>query len=189
MIKDLLKLPNLLSISRLIMIPVFVGFFLGNESGLPLEALLVLAASFITDVADGMIARKFGLETEIGKILDPLADKAMQTAVMLAICIRYPVSIYIFILVLAKELAMGAGTLYLKRYIKTPMISANKWGKIATGSFYLSVAAIIAEAPNRLGIYCLYITLALMAIAFASYLKIFIKLRNEALAKSKANEQ
>lgn len=72
-----LNLPNKLTISRMIMIPVFVLFFYLNFTGHYFVALAVFAIASLTDLLDGKIARKYNLVTNLGKFLDPIADKAL----------------------------------------------------------------------------------------------------------------
>ena len=84
--KDLLKAPNLMSIFRIVLIPVFlyIAFEMGFEDG-KIYIFLVLALSWLTDILDGFIARKYHMITELGKILDPTADKLTQVAILFAL--------------------------------------------------------------------------------------------------------
>jgi len=176
--RDVWKLPNLLSLTRISLIPVFLYFFLRwDGDGYPYAAVLTLAFSFATDVLDGFIARRYSMITELGKLLDPLADKITQTAVIYAVCMRYGVPFYILAFFVSKELLMAAGALYLRRIIKGSIIPSNYWGKTATGCFYVSVAAIMLHAPYDLGLIGLYITVVLMICAFVSYSLILVKLK------------
>jgi cardiolipin synthase len=168
----------MLSILRILLIPLFIALFLG-EDGIPYAALCVLSLSFLTDVADGIVARRYNMVTELGKVLDPLADKATQTAVILVICIRYSVPMLFFLFIFIKETIMGIGAIYLKKIMKVSMIPSNIWGKSATGSFYLSSVAIMLRAPYNVGYMGLYVTLVLMAAAFISYLRIFLRKRKQ----------
>lgn len=75
--KGVMNLPNKLTISRVIMIPVFIVFFYVEFSGHYFVALAVFAIACLTDLLDGKIARKYGLVTNLGKFLDPIADKVL----------------------------------------------------------------------------------------------------------------
>ena len=80
-----MNLPNILSIFRMCLVPVFIAvFFSGHEYAHPIAAC-VYALAGITDVLDGIIARKFDLITKLGKVLDPLADKMMTITVFVCI--------------------------------------------------------------------------------------------------------
>lgn len=75
--KGVMNLPNKLTISRVVMIPVFILFFYLNFTGHYFVALAVFAIASLTDLLDGKIARKYGLVTNLGKFLDPIADKVL----------------------------------------------------------------------------------------------------------------
>ena len=75
--KGIMNLPNKLTISRMVMIPVFVLFFYLQFTGHFFVALVVFAAASLTDLFDGKIARKYNLVTNLGKFLDPIADKVL----------------------------------------------------------------------------------------------------------------
>lgn len=169
--RDITKIPNLLCILRLLLIPVFIHLFMLKGS-FTYWSVGVLALSFTTDAYDGYYARKHDQITELGRILDPLADKATQVAITFVLYRTEYISIYVFLIFFIKEATMGIGALYLKKKIKTDMIASNIWGKAATGGFYLSVALIIiVDAPQGLGIWFLYITVCLTLVAFYTYCK------------------
>ena len=89
--KELLSIPNLMGYFRLIMIPVFVWLYLKASTDADYyRAAIVMGISSITDMFDGMIARKFNMITEFGKFLDPLADKLTHGAILLCLWSRYP---------------------------------------------------------------------------------------------------
>ena len=89
--KELLSIPNLMGYFRLIMIPVFVWLYLKASTDADYyRAAIVMGISSITDMFDGMIARKFNMITEFGKFLDPLADKLTHGAILLCLWCRYP---------------------------------------------------------------------------------------------------
>lgn len=102
--KELLTLPNLLSILRLLLIPVYIRMYRNAVS--PLDHYLagsVLAVSCLTDLADGWIAREFHLVTTAGKLLDPLADKLTQLALIVTLCASHRVLLPVLMLFLFKE--------------------------------------------------------------------------------------
>lgn len=134
-----LTIPNALSLLRIIIVPFFAwAFIVGN---LPV-AVILLALSGLSDMFDGMIARKFNQITELGKMLDPLADKLTQGVVALCLGIRFPVICPVLIIFIVKELCMLCCAVVLLKKKKRPC--AAKWyGKVATVMFYVSVAAIV----------------------------------------------
>lgn len=110
--KELLSIPNLMGYFRLIMIPVFVWLYLRASTDADYyRAAIVMGISSITDMFDGMIARKFNMITEFGKLLDPLADKLTHGAILLCLWSRYPLILLLLVLFVLKEgfmLVMGA---------------------------------------------------------------------------------
>ena len=97
--KELLSIPNLMGYFRLIMIPVFVWLYLKASTDADYyRAAIVMGVSSITDMFDGMIARKFNMITEFGKFLDPLADKLTHGAILLCLWSRYPLILLLLVL-------------------------------------------------------------------------------------------
>lgn len=126
-------IPNLLSLFRLLLVPLCVWLYLREQEYLLTAGLLVLSG--ITDVADGLIARRFHMISNIGKILDPIADKLTQAAMLFCLIFRYPHMVYPLLLMVVKELFIGiTGWLAIK---KTEQVVGAKWhGKAATVLLY-----------------------------------------------------
>lgn len=130
--KDLFTIPNILTYIRLALIPVIVFVYLNAKSTKDFyTATFIFALCAFTDSLDGYIARHYNQITDIGKIMDPVADKAMQAAIFLCLLSRIEGILPIFIMFAIKEIAMGIACLYL---LKTGRkISGAKWyGKICT---------------------------------------------------------
>jgi len=111
--KENCNVPNALTMLRMFMIPVYIVLFLG---GYKYWALATFLLAGITDVADGMIARKFNLITDFGKLMDPLADKLMGITALLSMTIGTEaipavVPTVVVIVILGKELLMMLGGL------------------------------------------------------------------------------
>ena len=138
-LKDLRTIPNILSMFRIVLIIPFVIFFL-NRNYIPATVMIVLSG--LSDAFDGFIARKFNQVTDIGKLLDPLADKLTLIAIMICLMILFPIVTPIVVILIIKDLLMmiGASQL-LKKNIKPP--AARWYGKISTVMFYLSVGLIV----------------------------------------------
>ena len=117
--KEIFSIPNILSLFRLLLIPVYTVLFLRAEN--PSDYWLaagVLAVSTLTDMVDGKIARRFHMITNLGKILDPVADKATQCTLLVCLAVRHPVLWYVLALFVAKEgfmLVMGIVNLRRKK--------------------------------------------------------------------------
>ncbi len=130
---DIITIPNILSFLRLCMIPLIVWLYCGKENDF--WAGMVLIISGLTDIVDGYLARHFGWISDLGKILDPIADKLTQAAMLICLVLQYPLILLPFCLMVAKELFMTiSGTLVIK---KTGSVFSARWhGKAATVLLY-----------------------------------------------------
>ena len=137
--KEFFSIPNLLCYVRILLLPIFVVLFVLERDGWTAAVLLLSAA---TDVVDGFIARKFHMETELGKFLDPLADKLTQAVVSGCLLIRYPIMWVLFLIILVKESFQAVGGLLMYRRMKS--IRSSEWfGKLSTSCFYTVMAYLV----------------------------------------------
>ena len=136
-----MKLPNLLTLSRILILPIFLFFFLNPQLEYNLQiAATLLIISALTDLFDGKIARKYNLESELGKLLDPLADKLTLIAVFSALYYRGIVHLIFLLIVLIREGIILLASLYMYFTNQQEIIKAGLVGKGAT--FLLYIAAI-----------------------------------------------
>ena len=131
-------LPNLLSVIRLLLVPVFMVLFL---TGSILAAVIVFVTAGITDVVDGYIARRFHCTSTLGKVLDPLADKLLQMSAFFCLWYREYIPFWMPLLYLLKELATVFGALFIFRKTKF-VVKSNFFGKLATVLVFGAVLAI-----------------------------------------------
>lgn len=127
-------IPNILTIIRFFLIPFIIIFALQSNY---IVATIFLVLSGITDVVDGFIARKFNFITNFGKLIDPLADKTTQIAVLLTLAFKDIIPFWIIIVVAIKEATMIAGASFL--YGKELVVSSKWFGKLATVLFYIAI--------------------------------------------------
>lgn len=141
--KQILTIPNLLSLFRLLLIPVYVSLYRNAVTQPQYTAAAgVMALSCLTDLADGKIARHFHMVTPVGKVLDPLADKLTQLALFLCLSDRYPLLYPILILFVVKELfQLLAGILHLRQGKVLP--GALPAGKVCTTVLFVSFIALV----------------------------------------------
>jgi cardiolipin synthase len=124
-----MNIPNTLTIFRFLLVPVFLAFLL---NGYILQALVTFIMAGITDFLDGALARMTGSTTEIGAILDPLADKALTLTALIALTAMGVLSIWLTLVVLVRDIVVVTGSLviYKRRYkVKVRPVLA---GKLAT---------------------------------------------------------
>ena len=182
-------IPNIISLARIAMIPVFAwGFLAGRE----ILALVVVILSGISDRLDGSIARKYNMVSEAGKMLDPLADKLTQVVLALILFLRFLGSddrlmrftAWVFMGFIAKEIFMLLFALAMILMKKRPA-AAEIWGKAATVAFYIVMGILLLAGPD-IGIIAKYfdglslppvvvlvlvvLNLLLMIAAFLSYI-------------------
>ncbi|CDZ24549.1 CDP-alcohol phosphatidyltransferase [[Clostridium] cellulosi] len=174
-----LGIPNLLSIFRLILIPVFVVSYFSNLQYSGIIAAGVLILSGLTDIFDGIIARKFNMVSKLGKILDPLADKLTQATVCVCLVIKNVAPIWILCILILKEFVMiGAGANIIRK--GKEMMSSKWFGKLGTVVFYFAMILIIAFRPSRLVIYVLLIlVLVFMLFSLVMYIPYFFKVNSK----------
>ncbi len=161
------NIPNILTIVRFILIPFIFMSVLSRQL---LLALIIFTISALTDVLDGYIARKYNYITDIGKLLDPLADKLTQISLLLSLSILGILPWWIFLIVFIKELLMVVSASVL--YSKKDVVVYSKWyGKLATTLFYLAiVSSLIINQFNisisfKIDLYLYY--LAILATIFS----------------------
>ena len=141
--KEVFTIPNLLSLFRLILIPVYMNIYLHASTDRDyILAGSILAISCLTDLADGFIARRFHMISTVGKILDPIADKATQFTLTLCLAIHYPVLWMVMAVFIVKELfQLIAGIIHLRKGKILP--GALIEGKICTTVFFVSLLALV----------------------------------------------
>ena len=163
------NIPNILTVIRLILAPVFVVvFFSGKENAHDLALIVYIVASF-TDFLDGYLARRYNLITELGKVLDPFADKVMLITVLICLYIWGRIPLIIPVIVVVKEVFMIVSGLILYLRKERMVIPSNIFGKSATVMFMLSIMLLMIFPENDNFVYLLYLTILVKIIAFISY--------------------
>lgn len=150
--KKWLTIPNLLSVLRILLVPAFVVSYLTLPSTdvFALWPMLILAFSGITDLFDGWIARRFNQISDLGKMLDPAADKLTQFSVLVCLVIRLgrmPMLWALLILYVVKDLLILIGGVLMLRGERRVVPQAKWFGKVSTFGFYLATILLIAF-PN-----------------------------------------
>ena len=174
------NVPNSLSYLRILLVPFMAWFLLSDQ--IPL-AFLMIALSGLSDAFDGYFARKLNQVTELGKVLDPVADKLTQVVATVCFAIKFPQLIAVLAVFVVKEVLMSIGAAYLMHKNKKP--GAARWyGKVATIMFYLSVVVIVVmdafftvdvQTFNIVSGILLGLTCILMVYAFVEYTRLFFQ--------------
>lgn len=173
--KEVLTIPNLLSLFRLILIPVYINIYLNAESIQDYHiAGIILAASCATDMIDGKIARHFNMITNLGKVLDPLADKLTQLSVTICLAMRYPVLRPVLLLFLVKEFSQLAAAIIHFRKGKA-LDGALMVGKVCTTVLFISLIILVLfpDIPLDVVDAIALIDCSFLAVAFVDYIRAF----------------
>ncbi len=193
-IRDITKFPNILTVIRIMLIPLFIIIFLWANGNIELNlkhfnkqngyiiAAAIMILSGLTDMTDGLIARKFNMITDLGKVIDPFADKLTQAAVVVCLIFRYG-DIWIliaalFALIFIKEILMLImGVMFLR---KGQDLGGARWyGKLATIIFYFQVIVLIG-APvlsNLTAVIMFCIMIAATLMSFIMYMREYYRLK------------
>ena len=173
-----MNIANMLTVLRIILIPVYLCIFYSNMENNILYAGIIFILAGISDVLDGYFARKYKLTTKFGIVLDPIADKLMMFTVLISFTTKGIIPYGILLALGLKEIMMiiGGATLYF--FKDKQVVASNKYGKIATLSFYAAALSVVFKLPEIISIMLFIITVLLNIIAFINYLIIFIKIRN-----------
>lgn len=170
-----MNIPNFLTTIRFLLIPVFIGIFYSSMSNNILYSTYVFLLAGITDVLDGYIARTFNMITKWGVVLDPLADKAMLLTVLICFTSKNYIPVWIITIIGIKELLMVIGGLVLYYNYDKKVVPANKYGKVATVSFYVAIIAISFEINKIISLLLIVTAVVLALIAFINYMIDFKK--------------
>jgi CDP-diacylglycerol--glycerol-3-phosphate 3-phosphatidyltransferase len=137
-----LNLPNLLTVFRILLVPVLVAALLAGTDNGDLLAAAVFAVASVTDFFDGWIARRRQAESNFGKLMDPLADKLLVTAALVALVSLNRVAAWVAMVIIAREFAVtGLRTMAMEQgYV----VSASIWGKLKTVVQIIAVMSLIA---------------------------------------------
>ncbi|WP_025642668.1 CDP-diacylglycerol--glycerol-3-phosphate 3-phosphatidyltransferase [Schnuerera ultunensis] len=170
-----MNIPNMLTILRIILVPIYLCFFYSAKENHLLYAGIVFIMAGISDVLDGYIARKYNLTTKIGAVLDPLADKLMTFAVLISFTTAQLIPAWVLLVIGVKEALMIIGGFILYLLKEKKVLPSNKYGKIATVSFYTAILSIVFKFPSPNVTKLLILTTVILNIlAFINYLVIYL---------------
>ncbi len=179
-----MNIPNTLSLLRLAMVPVFAAVFFQPFPEARYWAAGVYALAFLTDIADGYIARRFHQITRLGRILDPLADKLMTFTVIICITTAGIIPVWAVVIFFVKEAAMCLGAMSMLHKIDDVM-PANWLGKVSTFVFFVVCAALVLfpAIPRVWATGMISVALGLTILAFLYYLWLYLTVLGKKKAK------
>ena len=173
----ILTIPNMLTTLRILLVPVFIRAYLHRPGVLP---IVILSVSALTDLLDGQIARRFNQVSDLGKLLDPVADKLTQGAMLICLVKRFPAIWIPLILMIFREAFVGV----------TSVLAIKKSGRVEGAEMYGKVATVVLDAmvlvhllfPSIPAVWSntlIGITTVVMGVAFALYGKKNLRILHE----------
>lgn len=166
-----MNIANMLTIFRLILIPVYIFIFFSDITNSFLYSVTIFLLAGFTDILDGYLARKYKLVTKVGIALDPLADKLMLITVLASLVIKFYSPIWILVIVTSKEIFMICCGILL--YKSGTVIPSNRFGKVSTILFYISI--LVLAFNDSIGLLLLYISVGATLIALVNYFIVYTK--------------
>lgn len=175
--KEIFTIPNIMGYIRILLIPVFCTFYLHEDY---MWASFIVLVSSISDLFDGQIARRFHMVTDLGKILDPVADKLTYAALAICLAIHYPLMRYLLAFMIIKETYMAImGIILIK---KGEQITGALWcGKICTAILFMGMLVLFLF-PNLSTVY-VHLLIRIMAISMMYTLCRYIYIHYHILKK------
>ena len=177
-------IPNLLSVIRLCMVPLFIYVFFLQYPNNVWYAVLIFFLAGATDVVDGWLARRNNWVSNVGKILDPTADKLMQCAALICLYAKAIIPLWLLIAYVSKEMLILVGAVFVFRK-KSIVVKSSFWGKFAVCVFYASIAALVGlqNAADEVrmmwsGAICVAM-LCFAIVALVQYFREYIKSKQE----------
>lgn len=179
----IVTIPNILSLFRICLIPFIVCLYFVEQSYFAAGCVLLLSG--LTDIADGFIARKFNMISNLGKVLDPIADKLTQAVMLVCLTVRFPQMLFPLAMMICKELSMMITGAWVIR--RTGFVPGAVWhGKIATVLLYAMMFLHIfwPEIPTSLSTILIVVSTMMIGLSFVLYL-----IRNTRLLRRSRDKQ
>ncbi len=166
--KEILLVPNLISLFRLFLfIPFLILFKLAGEDwSYRSYIFLIIIVAFISDLLDGFVARKTNKISEMGKIIDPFADKVLMALVIINLFILNKIPEYFFYVIILRDVIIFIGGILISRKLNR-VLPSNLLGKITVFSIGLFILSILLNANPNSTIYQLLLIISIV-LSFAS---------------------
>ena len=171
--REFLTVPNLLSLTRIVLLIPFAAVMYSAIPHREIWALGLLALAGLTDRYDGILARRMGAESEWGRILDPLADKIGAGVVAFVLVLQGSIPVWFLALVVARDVLIVAGGIFVKQ--KTgEVLPSNTAGKWAMGVVFVTLCASLLQAPSPFLEVGLAASVIMLGVSFMQYLRRFL---------------
>jgi CDP-diacylglycerol---glycerol-3-phosphate 3-phosphatidyltransferase len=178
-----LNVPNVLTVIRILLVPVLIVALLEKTGGGDLLAAIVFAVASLTDAIDGYLARSRNWVTTFGKLMDPIADKLLIIAALIALVSLNRLAAWVAMVIIAREFAVTVLRVAVGAQ-EGVVIPANIFGKLKTGFQVLMVMLLIAVHPRTDWVDAVvYVTVVVTVLSGADY---FFGLRRGLVARARA---
>ncbi len=184
--EEMFSIPNILGYFRIILIPFFMYYYLTAKTVSDYYApAVIVGVSSITDMFDGLIARKFNMVTELGKLVDPLADKLTQGALIICFVVKYQYMRYLLALYVLKEGFMLVAGLIVLHHNGKKLNGAKWFGKVSTALVYFVMFILFLhpiffpDINERTVDAMIFLCGFAMAATLVMYIPVFTKLYGE----------
>ena len=141
------NVPNILTLLRIFLIPVFVGFFYLPFAWARLACALVFGLAALTDLVDGYLARRWGQTSALGAFLDPVADKLMVAAALILLVQLARVDALIAVVIIGREITISALREWMARVGKSASVAVAYVGKLKTTAQMVAIPLLLFNAP------------------------------------------
>lgn len=172
--RDFFTPSNLLSISRALLTIPFVFVMLSSLPTARFWGACIIVLAALTDKFDGLLARKYGYETEWGRILDPLADKAGVAAVALVLLKLGDIPVWFVVALIARDTLIFTGGLFVKAR-RGLVLASNQAGKWAIGIISLALFALVVGGQNPVATILILASTVMLAVSFGLYVRRFFE--------------
>lgn len=142
-----MNVPNMITLFRFTLIPLYLVLFFSDIPGRMVWAFGILLVAGLTDVIDGFLARRNNQVTQLGSMLDPLADKLMMLAVFLSLLLTQRISTVAAVAIFIRDLGMIIATAFFHFRGKTT-VPANLMGKLTTVLYYVALPLLMFDQPG-----------------------------------------
>lgn len=164
-----LTLANKITILRMALIPVIVIGLIEVQTA---WVYILLAFSMLTDLLDGLVARKRGERTRLGAFLDPMADKLLLTAVYLTLCYLGKLEMWVFVIIFSRDLMIVLGWAVIFILTGSSQVQPRPLGKSTTAAQMSTALAVMLSVPEVLTQALLWTTIGLTVASAIDYLRV-----------------
>jgi cardiolipin synthase (CMP-forming) len=167
--KKVMTLANKITISRMLLIPIIV---IGLLEGHTTWVYILLAISMLTDLFDGLVARRRGERTQLGAFLDPMADKLLLTAMYLTLTYLGRIDMWVFVVVFSRDLMIVLGFAVIYILTGSTAVTPRPLGKTATAAQMCTALAVLLPFPPVVSVIMMWTTITLTIASLVDYLRV-----------------